>query len=65
MRAAALTTMPHYHHSNSSKQHIYFDTLQPRQQISLQQSNAVGDCIEKPKFQTPIEVVEYLAFLPR
>ena len=56
MRAAALTTMPHFHHSNIIKQHIHFNTRQPRQQISLQQSNAVNDYIETPKFQILIEV---------
>ena len=34
---------PHPHHSNNTKQHAYFNTHQWWLQITIQQSNAVGD----------------------
>ena len=46
MKAAALSTTSHSHHSNITKQHGYFITHQPQQQISLQQSNLVNNYIE-------------------
>ena len=60
LKTAELFTTPQHHHSNNSKQHIYFDTHKWSQQISLQQSNAVGGKIKQPTFHNVFEVLSYL-----